>query len=152
MGNLMVITYCCVEDKNKNIFNEYLDDDSDDDNDNDDETDKLIVEKIPMSPEQFTSYITARDYEIEEASIKHKKIAADRFSSKSAAISSYRVKSRQISNFLIPEYALGPVRGKKIREKFIDKINTSDLKNLSIFSPKIKKLLQNIKNYPKQLG
>ena len=46
MGNLMVITYCCVEDKNKNIFNEYLDDDSDDDNDNDDEKDKLIVEKI----------------------------------------------------------------------------------------------------------
>ena len=113
---------------------------------------KLIVEKIPMSPEQFTSYITARDYEIEEASIKHKKIAADRFSSKSTVISSYRVKSRQISNFLIPEYALGPMRGKKIREKFIDKINTSDLKNLSIFSPKIKKLLQNIKNYPNQLG
>ena len=44
MGNLMVITYCCVEDKNKNIFNEDLDGDTDDDNDN--EKDKLIVEKI----------------------------------------------------------------------------------------------------------
>ena len=44
MGNLLIITYCCVEDKNKNIFNEYLESDTDDDND--DEKDKLIVERL----------------------------------------------------------------------------------------------------------
>ena len=43
----MIITHCCVEDKNNNIFNADLDDDTDDtDDDDDDEKDKLIVERL----------------------------------------------------------------------------------------------------------
>jgi hypothetical protein len=113
---------------------------------------KLIIERVPMSSEQFVAYNTARDYEIEEASIKQKRIVVDRFASKSAKISSYRVKSRQISNFLIPEYALGPARGKKMREKYISKIKNSAFNSLDIYSPKIKKMLSNINTHKNQLG
>jgi hypothetical protein len=113
---------------------------------------KLIVERVPMSSEQFVAYSTARDFEIEEASIKQKKIVVDRFASKSAKISSYRVKSRQISNFLIPDYALGPARGKKVREKHIDQIKNSTFKSLNIHSPKIQKMLNNINYHKNQLG
>ena len=113
---------------------------------------KTIVEKIPMSANQFSKYISARDIEKEESSynIKRSK-SVDRFASKSSS-SSYRMKSRQVSNYLIPEYALGPKRGKRAREKFIEKIKDSDLEKLNIFSPKIEKIMENVKKHKKQLG
>lgn len=112
----------------------------------------IKVEKIHMSSEQYAKYNMARDFEREESLSKGRSVVVERFSSKGSVNLSYRVQSRQLSNYLIPDYALGPVRGKKAREKFIDKINTSDLKNMNIFSPKFKKILENIDKHKNQLG
>ena len=102
-----------------------------------------IIEKIPMSPEQFSRYVAARITEQEETK-KGYKGKDSRFSSSQGGSSTYRVKSRQISNYCIPEYALGPVRGKKSREKFLNRITMDDLENVNKFSPKMRKILSNI--------
>jgi thymidine kinase len=104
-----------------------------------------IVEKIPMSPFQYTAYIVARNQELEETSVSYR-TAASRFASSSGGGSTYRVKSRQISNYAIPEYALGPIRGRKSREKFISRITEQDLLDLKKFSPKFNRIIQNIGN------
>jgi hypothetical protein len=110
-----------------------------------------IVEKVNMSDQQFTAYDSARDLEKEESSFKGRSsTSTERFSSKSSVSSSYRVKTRQISNFLIPDYALTH-KGKRVI-KHIDKIDDSYLKNLDVASPKFKRILKNIKTHPKQLG
>lgn len=110
----------------------------------------LKIEKVHMSADQFSKYDAARDLEKEEASIKGRPSRSERFSSKGSVSSSYRVKSRQISNFVIPDYALTH-RGKKVI-KHIDKITKSDLNNLNVFSPKFKKILENIQKFKNQLG
>jgi hypothetical protein len=110
-----------------------------------------IVEKIPMSSFQFARYMSARILELEESKKVYKNNKA-RFSSAKGEGTTYRVKTRQISNYAIPEYALGPVRGAKAREKFIDRISEKDLQNLDEFSPKMAKVLSNIENHKKQLG
>lgn len=113
----------------------------------------IKVEKVFMSSEQYAAYDMIRDFEKEESMLKEKhSIKVDRFSSKEGISSSYRVKSRQISNYLIPDYALGPLHGKKARKKDISKISNSDLRNMDVFSPKFKKIIENIKNHKKQLG
>lgn len=105
-----------------------------------------IIEKVPMSEVQFARYVFARDQELEETrrSFKSKE---SRFSSSSGGSSTYRVKTRQISNYCIPEYALGPVRGAKAREKFIHKITVDDLHNTATYSPKLGKILENINKH-----
>ncbi len=47
MGTIQVIskTYCCVDHKDKNVFNEDLDEESDDDEE-DNEDDKQVIDKI----------------------------------------------------------------------------------------------------------
>lgn len=113
----------------------------------------IIVEKIPMSPEQFLAYDVALDDEKDEASFKKKgQSTSERFSAKSTSHGTYRIKTRQISNFIFPEYAMGPRVGKRMREKFIDKITKDDLNNLEKYSPKILKLLENLKKHKDQLG
>ena len=112
----------------------------------------IKVEQVPMSSEQYVKYNMFRDFEREEALQKSRADAAERFSSKGSANSSYRVQSRQISNYLIPDYALGPARGKKARQKFIDKITDKDLKRMDVFSPKFQKILYNINKHKNQLG
>jgi hypothetical protein len=110
----------------------------------------LKIEKIHMSADQFSKYDAARDLEREEASIKGRPSRSERFSSKSSVTSSYRVKSRQISNFFIPDEAL-TYRGKKVI-KHIDKLSPHMLKNLGVFSPKFKKIFENIQKYKNQTG
>jgi hypothetical protein len=112
----------------------------------------IKVERVHMSSEQYAKYDMARDFEREESLAKGRSVVAERFSAKGSASSSYRVQSRQLSNYLIPDYALGPARGKKSREKFIDKINAKDLENMNIFSQKFKKILKNIDTHKNQLG
>jgi hypothetical protein len=105
---------------------------------------KTIVEKISMSRTQYARYISARNNELEETKRAYRPKGA-RFSSASGGNSTYRVKTRQISNYCIPEYALGPVISSyKSREKFINKIKKEDLINLKEYSPKIKKMIENI--------
>lgn len=110
-----------------------------------------VVEKVPMSQTQFARYISARILEQDETKRGYRAKDA-RFSSATGGSSTYRVKSRQISNYCIPEYALGPVRGAKSREKFIDKISIEDLQNVSEFSPKMEKILDNIQHHKDTLG
>jgi hypothetical protein len=109
----------------------------------------LKLERVMMSTEQFARYDAARDLEKEEALQKGAKQTAERFSAKGTASSSYRIKTRQISNFMIPEYALGPVRGQKSRKKFIDKI--TDFNSLQ-YSPKMNRIYENIGKHKSQLG
>lgn len=111
-----------------------------------------IVIRVPMSPEQFSAYDVARDMELDEASYKKKRAAvSERFSS-SDSKGTYRVKTRQISNFVFPEHALGPRKGKKMQEKFIDRITDEDWVRIDVLSPKISKLLSNVKAHEGQLG
>jgi hypothetical protein len=112
----------------------------------------LKLERVPMSIEQFARYDAARDLEKEEALRKGTRQSAERFSAKGSASSSYRIKTRQISNFMIPEHALGPVNGQKSRKKFIDKISKSDINNLRVYSPKMSRVWDNICKHKKQLG
>lgn len=112
----------------------------------------IKVERVAMSSDQFSRYTAARDLEREESSIKGRAVRSERFSAKGSESSSYRVKSRQVSNYLIPEYALGPPRGNKARVKFINKIPDSDLKNTRIFSPKFGKILDNIHKHKNEPG
>lgn len=105
-----------------------------------------IVEKIPMSNLQYAAYDIARDAEIDEAKSASKRKAKGRFASKGNSSTTYRVKSRQISNFVIPEYALGPRNGKKARKKFLHKIKDSDWTSNKL-SPKFAKILSNIKKH-----
>ena len=109
-----------------------------------------IVEKVPMSEEQFTKYRTYRDSEIEESAIGKKPNKSERFSSKSSITSSYRVKTRQVSNFFIPNTAL-TFKGKKII-KHISKLTKYEYTNLNTFSPKFKKIIENINKHKNQLG
>lgn len=112
---------------------------------------ETIIEKVPMSHVQFARYISARILEQDETK-KGYRMKDSRFSSASGGSSTYRVKSRQISNYCIPEYALGPARGAKSREKFINKITLDDLQNVSEYSPKMAKIIENIESHNKQKG
>lgn len=115
---------------------------------------KMIVEIIPMSDKQFAEYDRVRDIEREEASRRYKSKHTGRFGiSLSDASSSYRVFSRQLSNFWIPPEALTQ-RERKAPIKHINKLplNYFDNKNLKIYSPKLLKLMENINNYKNQLG
>ncbi len=107
---------------------------------------KLIIERVPMSAEQFSRYDTARIKEREEIALGFQSSQNIRFEKRSGN-STYRIASRQISNYSIPMYAMGEERGKKAREKYIDKINAVDLKNLNKFSPKFKKIIENINKH-----
>jgi hypothetical protein len=112
-----------------------------------------IVEKIHMSTEQFAEYMSARQAEIDEGKAKGKsRKKLGRFSSGGSGSSTYRVRTRQISNFRIPDYALGPPRGKKAREKFISRIRKEDLLNLEVNSPKMEKIYKNIKKHANSPG
>ena len=104
---------------------------------------QTILEKVPMSEYQFSQYENMRALERKEESNKFRKSAAtERFADKSGASSSYRVKSRQISNFAYPEDAFTLINGKF--RKFPEKVTDKDLKQLSKYSPKISRLLKNL--------
>jgi superfamily II DNA or RNA helicase len=115
----------------------------------------IIIEKVEMSIYQFGRYQEVRDIEKKEESNKYKKgIDGNNFeiTDKSVSSSSYRIRSRQVSNYLIPEYALEFKKNRTSVIKYINKIKDEDLKNLDKYSPKIKKILENIKKYKNQLG
>jgi superfamily II DNA or RNA helicase len=112
-----------------------------------------IVEKVPMSTEQYSQYDVSRDFEKEEDSYKKKQaVASERFSSKSSSSGTYRIRTRQVSNFVFPEYALGPRVGKKVRKKFIERVKDEDWNDLKKYSTKIARVLQNLEKHENQLG
>lgn len=111
----------------------------------------IKIEKISMSIEQFGRYKEARDLEKREESSRIKKgeknVGFKIQDSSLKITSSYRIRTRQISNYYIPEYALKFSRGRTKVEKFPQQITKQDIKNLDIFSPKFKRILSNIKKY-----
>lgn len=105
------------------------------------------VERIPMSIEQFSAYSSAR---VLESQVKGKKITIRESMRKPKAepSSTYRVASRQISNFLLPD----TLKVKKVDQygyvKHINKLTNKHLTNLDVYSPKMKKILENINKHP----
>ena len=125
---------------------------------------ETITSNVAMSPKQYAAYITARDREIEEstkssrfAKSGHKKP----LQKPEGMSSSYRVRSRQFSNFLFPSYAsktFKDAKGYLRYEKYFDKLKEENLRvrwsdgkgddeanfGLEVWSPKIMKLLEHI--------
>jgi hypothetical protein len=110
----------------------------------------LVVERVPMSHRQYAAYITARDSELEENKRGIFKGVAQRLKkSSSKSSSTYRVKTRQISNFLYPPYASETTKsptGYSSTKIFIDKLKAESFtaSELDIWGRKILKMLHNI--------
>jgi hypothetical protein len=105
-----------------------------------------IVEKVPMSTKQYASYAAARDIELEESKRGIFKAKAQVLKKPRGSSSSYRVRSRQISNFLYPPYATTSYkddRGNSKYTKHLDKITKETADELSEWSPKILRILKN---------
>lgn len=112
----------------------------------------MIIEKVPMSLEQFQSYNIFREQERRKefemqkrrsssSSKADKHLAIYSSDSKKAAVSSssYRIKSRQASNFYLPAVTSGAI---KDIEAF--PIEMLQIDKLAEFSPKFVKMLENI--------
>jgi hypothetical protein len=113
----------------------------------------IIVETVPMSLFQFARYQEMREVELKEESRKSSKPTGSFVSKEqSKSSSSYRIRSRQVSNFYIPEYALTFMKSRTNVTKFINKIKPNDLQDLDKHSPKFKRLLDNISKHEGQLG
>lgn len=116
---------------------------------------ETIIDRVPMSLYQFGRYQEAREIELKEESSKFKKANVNEyFAAKDASksISSYRIRSRQISNYFIPEYALTFKNKRTSVIKHIHKIKEQDLKDLDKYSPKFKRILENINKHPNTSG
>jgi superfamily II DNA or RNA helicase len=114
-----------------------------------------IIEKVPMSLYQFGRYQEAREIELKEEANKMKKTNKSEFftaKDKSKSSSSYRIRSRQVSNYFIPEYALVFRNSRTSVVKHINKIKETDLLDLDKHSPKFKKIIENFAQFPNQLG
>lgn len=114
---------------------------------------ELIIQKVPMSTKQYAAYITARDKELEESKKATFGPTKKILQKPSGASSSYRVRSRQISNFLFPEYASKQYKDEKgydRYEKYIDQLTpetfniSTNNTGLETWSPKIVQLLVNL--------
>lgn len=105
-----------------------------------------VVEKVPMSPEQYVLYQLARDKEREEGQSpfgpgggKGIYDTPSMQKPKSKAASSYRVRSRQLSNFCPPE-------------GFREEKNPSRIPKERLSSPKYDQIYQNTEKHKNQLG
>lgn len=102
-----------------------------------------IIERVPMSVFQYGIYMTCRDQEkAEEASSRQQKRSEGRFKMRGSASSTYRVKSRQASNYALPEYVIDAEGG-----KFVSRLKPEDLLDTAKFSPKMGKILTNIRKH-----
>jgi superfamily II DNA or RNA helicase len=91
---------------------------------------EISIERVPMEPNQYLNYLLAREKESDEGKkfFGKDQRTAPGTKPKSSAISSYKVKSRQISNFSPPK----------------DKVITSASDIEEIISPKFDSILKNI--------
>lgn len=101
---------------------------------------------VRMSPYQYSMYIAAREKEIKEASRKIKKAVSEGMSKSKGASSSYRVRSRQYSNFAPPEHIIRVVKKETYStvEFDLDKLTDEDFAKLNIYAPKIPAMLSNL--------
>jgi hypothetical protein len=116
----------------------------------------IIIEKAFMSDVQFNRYKDARTIERKEESSKFKKSGekSHKFEvgDKSKSSSSYRIRSRQTSNYCIPDYARTLKHNGLKSIKHIDKIKREDLERVDVYSPKFAKVFENIDKHANQLG
>lgn len=117
----------------------------------------LKIVPVVMSDFQLVKYQEIRSIEEKEESGRFSKTQrAERFIDKnrSDSKSSYRIRSRQVCNFAIPDYAMEEFRdGNSIRKRAnVYKIKQSDLKNLHKYSPKFMEIIHNIKLTPNVLN
>lgn len=96
----------------------------------------LKIIKVPMTDDQFAQYLLARDTEKQEnkQQMKKQKKSNNRFNQKDV-VSTYRVRSRQISNFMPPKWW----NHKKFAD-LTDDLMTKELEKLSVdelISPKM---------------
>lgn len=102
-----------------------------------------IVEYVPMSTQQYVAYANARDI---ETRVTQKRVTTKETMQKpkSDPGSTYRVASRQISNFLLPD----TIKIKKLDAygftKHIGRLTNEQLTNLDVYSPKMKKIISNM--------
>jgi hypothetical protein len=103
-----------------------------------------------MSAEQYSLYSVARDRELEESKRGVFRSAKKRLQKPGGSVSSYRVRSRQISNFLYPE-SLDPKRAESLKEgarfEYVKDFQSLrpehfDVEDLKVWGPKILKMLQ----------
>ena len=93
----------------------------------------LIIEKVKMSDLQCADYEIAREKERMEVD---RKLGGGFQKAKDKKSSSYRIHSRQISNIYLPEKDMSKVQ----------------FNRLDIYSPKLKKIVENIQKHENQLG
>jgi hypothetical protein len=91
---------------------------------------------VPMSVQQYGSYLLARDKESQQKSFMKSNMPS-LSKPKSDAGSTYRIKSRQYSNFWLKE-------DEKVSEEMFERLDTH--------SPKFKAILDNIHKHDKQHG
>ena len=125
---------------------------------------ETIIQRVPMSTLQYAAYAAARDKEQEETKRGLFRAQKKTLQKPGGMSSSYRVRSRQISNFLYPKYAsktFKDERGFSKYEKYIDQLkphvfdiksikkgkaeidNEDDL-GLDTWSPKLVQMLVNL--------
>lgn len=115
---------------------------------------ELIVERVPMSIKQYSAYSSARDKEQEETKKSIFKQATKPLQKPQGVSSSYRVRSRQISNFLYPKYASRTYkddRGFVKYEKFIEKLKPNCFNVYVNNNKNLKQVKNDIKKEPKEL-
>lgn len=90
---------------------------------------ELIVHRVPMSVIQYATYSGARDREQDETKRGAFRVGRKPLQKPQGASSSYRVRSRQFSNFVWPKYASNTYkddRGFEHFERFIDRLRPED--------------------------
>lgn len=114
---------------------------------------EVIVIECDMSKHQYKQYFEARKIET-ETKIKKKngRIREYALQKSKATDASYRVMSRQISNFAYPEYAIEKKhneKGKVVESANFDLIKEKDVyDNIAMYSPKMKKVIENAISLP----
>src|SRR5690606_21283666 len=115
---------------------------------------RIAVDNCVMSSKQYAEYVIYRDKEKSEATRKasssssNLRRATGKFAKPTGLSSTYRVNTRQISNFLYPPYAYSK---KKVDDKFVDvkdvTLLENDLflpKNISEYSTKLEHLMKRL--------
>jgi len=116
-----------------------------------------LVERVPMSQRQFDTYKTFRLRERKQESQSFSGRSSSGIAMPSGASSTYRVNSRQQSNFMYPDHASGQSfnnRGESVIIPYMDKLVPDDFtaESLAEHSPKLLRFLQRLKNHlPKSL-
>ena len=106
------------------------------------------VVKVPMGKEQFAQYIIAEDIEQKESKKVYgykQKAPLERPGMVTA--SSYRIRTRQISNFLFPKY----VDKKQPPEVRVQQLKDEDVKDLSKYGTKLAEIKKNLTKHSKNI-